>query len=212
MFKIFYWNQSILLNPAYSGRKFGPDCISKDTLDMAMSTYRLYQNIDSTEIWTQKTLIKTINQIEYYNSCGLFLKEEYLTAIYKDLIMLLKDVVNEARLATKTDDNGVAKGKFTLQLCELSLDNNSIFLETSEPKYLATGFNSFNSLQTSDKRVLTEYKHWLNAMICKSTNISGQAERIRYNFFKNNVTSILASANANLSESALSTISHKLEP
>jgi|AntRauTorckE5430_2_1112549.scaffolds.fasta_scaffold02069_3 hypothetical protein len=199
-FKLFYWKHSILLDPNFALLKFNLQSIAQSTLDDAAQMNHLYTRIPSTEIWTNRTIKNTLKQIEYFYDCGFFENDEVLLAVYKAVINLLYDLMHEARLAVKLDANSNHKGKFTLHICELSLDNNSIYLETDEPKYLATGFNGFNSLHTMDTRLLSEYKKWLSAMISKSTNISGQAERIRHDFYKYNTEIIKESANQRLPE------------
>jgi hypothetical protein len=197
-FKLFYWKHSILLDPNFTLQKFNLDSIPMTTLNDAAQMNYLYTNIPSTEIWTNRTVKNTLKQIEYFYDCGFFEDEVALHHVYLSIINLLDDLMNEARLAVKLDDNSNPRGKFTLHICELSLDNNSIYLETHEPKYLATGFNGFNSLHTLDSRLLGEYKKWLTAMISKSTTISGQAERIRHDFYSHNMEVIKDSANHRL--------------
>lgn len=199
-FKLFYWKHSILLDPDFTLLKFNLDSIPDTTLNDAAQMNQLYTNTPSTEIWTNRTIKNTLKQIEYFYDCGFFEDVETLHRVYLAIIDLLDDLMNEARLAVKLDDNSNPRGKFTLHICELSLDNNSIYLETHEPKYLATGFNGFNSLHTLDSRLLGEYKKWLCAMISKSTTISAQAERIRHDFYTLNREVIKESANSRLPE------------
>lgn len=200
-FKLFYWKHSILLDPSFALLKFNLSSIPESTLEDAAQMNYLYTNIPSTEIWTNRTIKNTLKQVEYFYDCGFFENDETLLEVYQAIVSLLDDLMNEARLAVKLDDNSNPRGKFHLHICELSLDNNSIYLETDEPKYLATGFNGFNSLHTMDSRLLSEYKKWLSAMISKSTNISGQAERIRHEFYKENYSAIIDSSNERLPES-----------
>ncbi|MFB1004129.1 MAG: hypothetical protein QMC70_08335, partial [Bacteroidia bacterium] len=61
-------------------------------------------------------------------------------------------------MASKKNEATAGQVDFHLYICELSLNNNSVYLETHEPKFLATGFNGFNSLQTMNTRLLNEYK------------------------------------------------------
>ncbi|PCJ65919.1 MAG: hypothetical protein COA58_07510 [Bacteroidetes bacterium] len=198
-FKLFYWKHSILQDSDYTQKKFGLDTISPNILELTQTIHQLYSAVPSTEIWTEKTVFNTLKQIEYYYDCGLFESDDSAKAVYLDLQKLLDNLISEASQGYKMTSSSVPGGNFQLHLCELSLDNNSIFLETNEPKYLAMGFNSFNSLHTSDTRLLAEYKHWLMAMISKSTAISGQAERIRHDFYKYNTSLIIKSANSRLS-------------
>lgn len=199
-FKLFYWKHSILQEPEFVAQKFSTDAIPAETLVLAKEVYNLYIQIPSVEIWTAKTISNTLSQVDYFYDCGLVKSNEELKLVYWDLLQLLDDVTNDARLSKKTD--ATVDGSFMLHLCELSLENNSIYLETNQPMYLATGFNSFNSLHTTDTRLLQEYRRWLTAMLSKSINISGQAERIRHDFYTTNRDLILKSANQKMEFSA----------
>ncbi len=194
-FKLFYWKHSILQEPEFVAQKFSTDAIPAETLMLAEEVYKLYTQIPSVEIWTAKTISNTLSQVDYFYDCGLVKSNEELKLVFVDLLKLLNDVTNDARLSNKMGVSELNGGSFMLHLCELSLENNSIYLETDQPMYLATGFNSFNSLHTTDSRLLGEYRHWLTAMLSKSINISGQAERIRHDFYTTNRDLILKSAN-----------------
>jgi hypothetical protein len=111
----------------------------------------------------------------------------YLQAIYRDLEKLLIDLIADAKAGFKLTANKKIHGKFTLYWSELSLDNNSIFLKTSKPRYLALGSYSFNSIQTIDHAMLQDYQYWLNSIINKSIKISGQSEKMRFQFYSKNL-------------------------
>lgn len=200
-FKLFYWKHSILLEPDLALQKFNLESASDVLLKETTRMQEYYTQFPSTEIWTNRTIKNTLKQVEYFYDCGFFEDDLTLKAVYQATIDLLNDLMHEAKIAAKLDNEANPAGNFTLHLCELSLDNNSVYLETYEPKYLATGFNGMNSLHTVDSRILKEYRKWLSAMISKSTNISGQAERIRHDFYKENYSAIIDSANERLPES-----------
>ena len=197
-FKIFYWGQSITQDPYYRNKKYSPSSIPDHLLELTQQIHELYTSTNSTEIWTQKTIFNTLAQIEYYESCGLFKSKKDLIQLYEDIIMLINDLEHDATNKFKTNNLKQGGGKFSLYLSELSLDNNSIFLETNEPKYIALGFNSFNSIQSIDPNILDEYKSWLDAMISKSISISGQAQKIRRDFFEKNQSLIHQSMKSKL--------------
>tara|TARA_B110000902_G_scaffold75762_1_gene89931 strand:- start:17342 stop:18376 length:1035 start_codon:yes stop_codon:yes gene_type:complete len=199
-FKLFYWKHSILLEPEYTMLKFNTEAIPADTLALAQTMHTLYCDIPSTEVWTELTLKNTLRQIEYFQDCGFFETEESLRLVYMDLIQLLDDLMSDARQASKKNEATAGQVDFHLYICELSLNNNSVYLETHEPKFLATGFNGFNSIQTMDTRLLNEYKQWLSAMLSKSTKISGQAERTRREFYRASMALITQSAKGRLAE------------
>lgn len=201
-FKLFYWKHAILHDREFKYKQFETTAIDIKLTDLTAKIYDLYTHISSAEIWTKKTIEGTLRQIDYLDDCGLFINHETMYEVYNDLMELLSDLFRDARYSTKFDSNLIIQGDFTLHLCGLSLENNSIYLETLEPKYLATGFNNFNSLQTTDRRVLDEYKSWLKVMLSKSTTISGQAERIRHQFHRESIATVLQSAQVRLPKTA----------
>jgi hypothetical protein len=168
-------------------------------MELAKSIYSAYLDVHSAEVWTTDTIVSTLKQLEYFYDCGLFQNPSDLYNLYNDLIALLNSLRKDSRATYKIDHQGQMRGNFQLYLCELRFDNNSIFFKTDKPRYLASGFNSFNSLQTEDARILEEYHAWLDVMLSKSINISGQAERHRYDFYKYNLNQVLKSAESRLS-------------
>lgn len=182
-FKLFYWQEAVLKNPAYDYKKYNPNEVSKNLRNLANQVYNAYLKTESTEIWTVQTIVKTYQQIDYYLACGMFNNIEYLQAIYTDLEKLLDDLIADAAVGFKLSADKKTQGKFSLYWSELSLDNNSIFLETNKPRYLALGSYSFNSIQTLDHAMLEDYQYWLKSILNKSTKISGQSEKFRYQFY-----------------------------
>lgn len=198
-FKIFYWKHSILNDKKLENTTFSLKSFKDADLELAENIYDAYLNVNSAEVWTTDTIVSILKQLEYFYDCGLFEQPEDLPLLYHDLILLLNSLRKDARATNKIDRNGDMKGDFTLYLCELRFDNNSIFFKTDKPRYLANGFNSFNSLQTEDQRILEEYQSWFDVMLSKSITISGQAERYRHDFYKYNLEQILQSAASRLS-------------
>lgn len=67
-FKLFFWQRSVLNLEAYRSLKFD---ISDDTSNYDHITREIFENyhqVDSTEIWTPKSIDSSIKQIEYYIS------------------------------------------------------------------------------------------------------------------------------------------------
>ena len=182
-FKLFYWQEAVLRNPEYENKKYDLNEVPENLKNLAKQVYNAYLKTESTEIWTLQTIVKTYQQIDYYLACGMFNDLDYLQAIYRDLEKLLDDLIADAAVGFKLTADKKTHGKFSLYWSELSLDNNSIFLETNKPRYLALGSYSFNSTQTIDNAMLQDYQHWLNSILNKSVKISGQSEKMRYQFY-----------------------------
>lgn len=199
-FKVFFWRRSILNHAEFQNKTFAVQEETTELDELCSEIYRLYCVGDSVEIWTRQTLDGTLNQIVYYADCGLIDHSRSLIAVYKDLMQLITDLRDHARQSCKIFPNGKNGGNFTLYHCELSLDNNSVLLYTDRPSYVAMGFNSFNSLQSNDEKLLNESWKWFEAMIQKSIMVSGISERSRYEFYRENVDKIMKSATARLGD------------
>lgn len=198
-FKIFYWHRSVLNKPEYQDKMFSVSEAETELGGIGHEIYRQYCIGNSVEIWTNSTLDGTLTQIEYYADCGL-MDNHSLTIMYKDMIQLLTDLRDQARMSYKILPDGSKGGKFSLYHCELSLDNNSVLLYTDRPSYVATGFNSFNSLQSSDEKLLQETWNWFEAMMQKSIMVSGISERSRYEFYRSNMDKVMESARRRLGD------------
>ena len=72
-FKLFYWQRSVLNIPEYQSKKFTLDIIPKKIMSIGADVYDYYLQLPSTEIWTDKTILTTVKQIEFYFESGAFI-------------------------------------------------------------------------------------------------------------------------------------------
>ncbi len=198
-FKHFFWCRSILNKPEFQHQIFSLNNENNELKELFEDIFTLYNQVNSTEIWTNHTIKGTITQIEYYADCGLIDSQQTILALYQDLANLIIDLRDQARSSKKLLRDGQAGGDFKLFLCELSLDNNYVLLYTDQPSFVAIGFNTFNSVQSTDKRLLDECWAWFQAMLEKSIPVSGISERFRFEFYKQNMELITKSAEMRLS-------------
>jgi hypothetical protein len=193
-FKLFFWCSSHLnedrLSPIKYEASTTPLFMSKKMKEISA----LYNSYPSTEIWTNSTICSTLSLIEYFDDCGKFKDNITKFSILTDLVKLVVDLDKQARAGCKPLGKNDLSGKFTLYHYGLPFANDSIYLETNGPRYLSLGFNHCNSIQTSDKRVLLEYRQWLDFTLSKSIQISQQAEKARHALYINNVNKILDTA------------------
>lgn len=197
-FKNFFWSRSILNKPEFQRQIFSINTENPDMEALFEDIYFLYNQISSTEIWTNHTIKGSLTQIEYYADCGLIDSQASILALYQDMANLIIDLRDQARSSRKYLKEGEAGGDFNLYLCELSLDNNYVLLYTDQPAYVAIGYNTFNSLQSTDQRLLNECWAWFQAMIEKSIPVSGISERFRFEFYRQNMDLIVNSAEKRL--------------
>ncbi|MBI1306603.1 MAG: hypothetical protein GC181_08320 [Bacteroidetes bacterium] len=194
-FKLFYWQRSILGISEMQNSYFHPDKIQSEILEVCAQIAADYSNGASEEIWNEQTVNGTLKQIEYYADCGYFADDRVLLATYNDMIQLVFNVAEEARAGYKNS----ATATYALWNCELIIDNNTVLVEHPHGDSLAIGFNSFNAFRCSHLSLITEYRAWLNAMMSKSTLLSGQSDKHRIRFVRQLSDRILTSAQNRLS-------------
>ncbi|MFT4522936.1 MAG: hypothetical protein ACI8ZN_001888 [Bacteroidia bacterium] len=185
-FKKFYWQRSVMHRKEFQNKLFSIDNADEETTTLHATLSDQYNQTESVEIWTANTLVGTLTILEYYHTCGMVDTNTSLEAVYSDIKNLAIDLLDQAKNGYKTLSNGEVGGKFTLFLCELTVDNNGILLLSEEkPRYAAIGFNAINSLQSTNSLLLEECHVWYDAIIQKSVKVSGASERIRLTFFNN---------------------------
>jgi len=198
-FKLFYWNKSILADESLQGVNYEPGWESKTSRELCESIARQYGHYESIEIWNEQTINGTLRQIEYYSDCAFFSSEQQLYAVYSDLLQLILDVAEDARSGYTHVENGSSLNlSYSLWSCELVLDNNSVYIKNDKEHVLALGFNSFNTFKCTHPAMIEEYQAWLNSMLSRSVQLSGQADRHRIAFIQQILERILFSAKKRL--------------
>ncbi|MCB0733187.1 MAG: hypothetical protein KDC76_01315 [Bacteroidetes bacterium] len=198
LFKLFYWQKSILGKESFKHRLVDRSSLDAEVLNLCQSIYRAYAISSSIEIWNEQTINGTLKQIEYYADCSYFLNGETLAQSYAELYRLISGVSEQAHRGSKTNHE-VEDESYSLWSCELVIDNNSVLIESETTARLAIGFNSFNTIQSSQKHMVDEYKAWMNAMLSKSTQLSGQSDKHRVQFIQSMFKTIRESAQNKLS-------------
>ena len=124
--------------------------------------------------------------------------EDDLKTLYSDLLSLVFDLIN-----------GVNLPLTHFYVYELSLNNNSFFVETSEEQVLTIGINSINSIQTVDSRITSEYKRWVRMMFLKSNKISGQSKKFKIMLLNEMKQQVINSATKRLSSKMMEGLGNK---
>jgi len=171
-FKLFYWQRSVLNIPEYQSKKFTLDIIPKKIMHIAADVHDYYMQIPSIEIWTDKTILTTVKQIEFYYESGAFKEKE-------DALLILKDMHNMADMMNHwaEQENKYPKaGKqqnFWLYNSDLIIGTNAIHVTTENFNSSYISFNTMNSLTTSNQSFCEEIEHWMKNLMKKSTLIIG---------------------------------------
>ena len=184
-FKIFYWLKSIVNDPYYADQKFDPSIIDPEYIEAAKQLLDNYNQIHSTEIWSEDTLNSTLKQVEYFWESGFFKSKEdalkICDAIEIEVDLIKTKAERETKLVAANSNN---EPNFKLYRCEVMIGNNSIIANLGNSKIAYVSNNTFNMMSTTSPDFVEENERWLKNLIRQSVLISGVSEKQRNQFFK----------------------------
>lgn len=184
-FKLFYWLKSILNAPEYSELVFNLKHIDSDMINSATEILKNYDQINSTEIWTEDTINSTLKQVEYFWESGYFENKADALHICDLLVEELNVIFKKASKSSKLIGPGQSEREnFKLYKSEVMIGNNSILANIGSTKLAYVSNNTFNMMSTTSADFVHENELWINNLLRKSTLISGFAEKQRNQFFK----------------------------
>ena len=139
---------------------------------------KLYEQANSSELWSIHTFAGIIESISFYNEIKL-IPEDELNTLKRDLHDLLKDAEHFAN-----EGNKGGGGRFELYLSPLTLANSIFLLDRNDKMTSFLKMYSINSIWTSNTLYCSEQKKWFEALINSSTKISGSSLKERMRFFE----------------------------
>jgi hypothetical protein len=187
-FKSFFFEKSILNNPAFNGKSFSMKnfdasayyAIGKQILDS-------YNSFESVELWNYESINSTMLQIQYYHDAGIFESTEDMNAVVnacdKMLEHLQKQVEKSCKFSIGASDS-TYKAPFRFYINELILGNNSIMIALNGNKVAFINHVVLKYISTTDKKFTEKMFNNFNNLASRSTLISGTGERDRNKFFK----------------------------
>ena len=183
VFKLFYWQRSVLNIAEYQNKKFDWDVIPEKLLQIAKNIHKTYLKIPSTEIWTIDTIQTSVKQVEYYFESGAFKDKEDAITILNELKALAQSINRYAENENKNEKSNSKIAAFGLYNSDLVIGTNCIYIAMNEQIVSYISFNTLNSLTTTNQQFCEEIEHWMKNLIRKSTLISGISEKQRFQFF-----------------------------
>jgi hypothetical protein len=186
-FKLFYWQREVINDPELKDKNFDIALVDMAIIEIAADIYRTYAAIPSTEIWTEETINSTIKQIRFYHDSGLFDTEEDALRVLDDLTAEMNNIEQQAENGRKTDLSGEypeIKGPYSLFICDIEIGSNTVLTRRNETDAIYMGFQTFNTIITTNSKFCADTEFWLQNLIKKSTLISGVSQKQRYRFFQ----------------------------
>lgn len=179
-FKLFYWLRSVLNAPEYQSQKFDWNVVPKSLVETAHNSYKLFQSVPTTEVWTTETVLTGLKQVRFYYDSGV-IEQSHALEILADTRKMIERVQENAERGKKNSSD--TEESFVLYHSEILLGTNCIYVQAGQSKYSYISFNTVNSLSTQNSEFCEETEHWINSLERKSLKISGAAEKHRNKFF-----------------------------
>lgn len=186
-FKAFFWEKSILNNPAYENETFSLKKHPEEaSFILGQKILQLYNEIPSAEIWNYDSINSTILQLEYYRDAGIFDSKEDLNRVVDSLDAMLQHLQKQAEKGQKfLPGAGEAgyKAPYKLYINEIILGNNTIMVEMDGKRTSFINYIVLKYISSSDKRFTDKTFDNFNNLVSRSVMISGTGEKERVKFF-----------------------------
>jgi len=186
-FKSFFFEKSILNNPAFERKNFSMKHFDADSyFQIGKQILDTYNSFGSTELWNYETINSTILQIEYYRDAGIFESTSDMNSVVDACDSMLEHLQNQAERGLKLSGSNDNRSKVALRfyINELILGNNSIMVDLNGNKIAFINHVVLKYISTTDKRFTQKLFNNFYNLVSRSTLISGTGERDRNKFFK----------------------------
>jgi len=185
-FKLFFWMRNIFNFPGMEGKKFHPDEISEETLNICQKVWQSYVTVPSIEIWSEETILVTLKQIEFFYDNGLFIDKNDALLLLKDYRSIIEHQKMQAECGCKfypgkNHING--SENFKLYANDVILSDNTVHFKMGDFNMVHLGHNVMNILSTTDSFFCRDTYFVLQSQMKNSTMISSVAEKERNKFF-----------------------------
>lgn len=185
-FKMIYWLKSLMNVTDFQYTNFESIVIPDEIITTAKEINHYYEKIDSTEIWTNETILSTLKQIKFYWDAGFFSQPETAFGILEDFEGIIRNIQKNADIGFKYSQNGtMSKTKFQFFVSDVMIGTNSILAKTNAFSATYISYSTFNFMQTTNEQFNHQNENWLNNILSKSNLLSGVSEKQRNQFFKN---------------------------
>lgn len=182
-FKIFFWRKSVLNSEQLINEKFSIKNINPKYSVLGKEILQVYNQINSTEIWTEETFNSTLKQIEYFFDNGYFEEKKDAIFIAEQFAEMLIHIKYQAGVGSKFMPNENPTSDFQFYFSEVMIGNNNILVKLKDNTITYLSHNTLNYLMTNNADFCKETEQSIQNLIKKSSLISATGEKLRNQFF-----------------------------
>lgn len=186
-FKYHFWMRTLLFFPEFKNKQVSIEEYPEDLIAAGQKIIRLYNRIDSIEVWNIESWNGIFHQVEYYLSNGMFQSGKDALRVYDAIKKTIRHLEEQARLGYKFDVDDPQKtplAKFSMFLNETVLLDNSMMIQLDGKKMVAILHTAINYMLSRDNEFCEHYYFYIQNMLQRSTQISKVSEKERTSFFR----------------------------
>ena len=177
MFQLFSWHKNMY---DYFGtyEDFCQQYNNEDAIEYCAKINANYQQIPSTEIWTENTIDSMIKLITYHVEMEHFNDKKIPLTIAGQLF----ELINKLQEWIKNGEKGEKKTPYKFFVNDIDIGNTLLLLDNDHQKRCVIRLFTINGLNINDERFCQKASNWLASLIKRSTLISGIATTERPKF------------------------------
>ena len=196
LFQLFSWHKNVYDFSGTYEDFINSDEINSNAISQVFSNiYQNYQQVPSTEIWTNHTIDSLLKLVKYHFELDHFHDKQIPVLLCDHLLNMLTNLKEWAVKGYKAPYNT----PFKFFVNEIDIGNTFIFSHNEDMKRCIIRLFTINGLHIKDERFCHEVEIWLDSLMKRSVLISGTSTKERFNFFSSQikkVTSLIDFINA----------------
>jgi len=185
-FRYFFWMKTIIQDPDFRNREFTLDCVSPEIESLSRELSLAYNATPSSEIWNTESINSAILQVEFYKDSGYFSSANDIRIVYEALeetFVHLKHQVEYGCKFMPGENPKMKKSNFRFFHNRVTLGDNTILAITDNIKTVFLNYDVMNYMVTRDEKFCQDTYNEIQALIRRSSLISGTSEKQRNIFF-----------------------------
>ncbi|HVZ56661.1 MAG TPA: hypothetical protein VG870_08390 [Chitinophagaceae bacterium] len=185
-FRYYFWNKSVLQDPAYATKGFSPDCLGPDMQALRLEMLQLFQAIPSVEIWNTESVNSLLFQVEYYREAGYFSSAADIRLVYESVEEMLRHLQAEVEYGTKFlpgENPELKRPNLRFFHNRIALGDNAVLVQADATRTVYLNYDVLNYLVTRDEKFCNDTYLAMQNLLRRSTQISETSEKQRNIFF-----------------------------
>ena len=185
-FKYFFWMGNLIYFPEFRNKKVKYEEYPDEINELGEKVIRIYNQLDSVEIWNIESWNTTFHQVEYFLDSQMFKSNKDAIRVYEAIEKVLDHLEEQAKCGYKFSINDPEKkplGKYKMYFNETVIQDNSMMAILDNSKIAMIPHTAINYMMTRNMNYCENYYQYVQNLMRRSTLISEVSEKERTRFF-----------------------------